>query len=119
VALRGFREWEIEHLRGLANVQTSPLAGRAISRLVKLHDEARLLRSLLQEERVPQELAKRLQEAKQERGELFATDVIRLTIDCLFLENNREPCKVCGNTPDITGTIKHGRECYVVSEGNA
>ena len=27
-----------------------------------------------------------------------------------------EPCKVCGNTPDESGTIEHGRGCYVVSE---
>lgn len=25
-------------------------------------------------------------------------------------------CKVCGNTPDAEGVLRHGRGCYVISE---
>lgn len=116
MALRGLKEHEIEQLRRIEETWNSRLVKRAISRLVELHDDARGLRSLLQEGRVPAELAERLQQTKEKRGELLLTEVLRLTIDWLFLESNNEPCKVCGNTPDDIGMIEHGRGCYVVSE---
>ena len=87
MALRGLREYEIEQLRRIDETwSVSPLVLAAVSRCVELHDEARGLRSLLHEGRVPQELAERLQQAKEERGELYLTEVMRLTIDYLFLE---------------------------------
>ena len=119
MALRGLREYEIEQLRRIDETwSVSPLVLATVSRCVELHDEARGLRSLLHEGRVPQELAKRLQEAKQERGELFLADVMRLVIDWLFLEHEheRESCEICGNTPDEIGMIEHGRGCFAVSE---
>ena len=91
MALRGLKEYEIGQLRRIDETRSvSPLVLAAVSRCVELHDEARGLRSLLLEGRVPQELAERLQQTKQECGELFLTEVMRLTIDWLFLESNCE-----------------------------
>jgi hypothetical protein len=43
------------------------------------------------------------------------TKIIRMVVDTM-MEIRESGCKVCGNTPDDTGTIEHGRGCYVVSE---
>ena len=43
------------------------------------------------------------------------TKIIRMVVDTM-MEIRESGCKVCGNTPDDSGTIEHGRGCYVVSE---
>lgn len=33
-----------------------------------------------------------------------------------YEERAKYACKVCGNVPDESGVIEHGRGCYVVDE---
>lgn len=33
-----------------------------------------------------------------------------------YVEREKFTCKVCGNVPDETGLLEHGRGCFVVSE---
>ena len=42
--------------------------------------------------------------------------VVRQILVMRVLHKLESGCKVCGNTPDDSGTIEHGRGCCVVSE---
>ncbi len=48
-----------------------------------------------------------------ENGQADKSEFIRVQIE-LATTPQYCPCDVCGNNPDETGTIEHGRGCYVV-----
>jgi glutamine synthetase adenylyltransferase len=84
MALRGLREHDIERLRRFRETWKFGIANRAIDCLLELHDDARGLRSLLQEGKAPAKLNERIAAATNSHGYVPVRKVMLLAINYLF-----------------------------------